>query len=213
MSALNYYQLAANVDVKQLYLEVLRQPNLWNRNPCRLSRRGPHHETQDMFLRYRDETKFRESRDWSKFADEHICIWNQTIDYLPSARKLIFDLMAVVRAEVLGGVFLYKLEPGKQIYPHIDLGWHPHFYDKFNICLASNEGTVFYYKGDGFSQRPGDVHWFRNEVAHWVKNEGTTDHVILTVCVRLDRGERAPWSPESWSIDENEQTTKEPPCQ
>lgn len=206
----NFTQVARGIDGLPLLGEVLRQPELWDKNPCRLSRRGPHHETQDMFLRYRDETKYRESGDWSGFADEHISIWNKTIDYLPSARRLIFDLMAAVQGEILGGVFLYKVEPGKQIYPHIDRGWHAEYYDKFNICLASNPQTAFFYEGDAMVQAAGDVHWFRNDVNHWVRNDGTTDHIVLTVCIGLDRGQRAPWSPTGWTFDSK---FKEPTCQ
>lgn len=199
----NFLQVAKTVEVMPLLLEVQRQPELWNKNPCRLSQRGPHHETQDMFLRYKDESKNIESKDWSDFANEHISIWNKTIDFLPSARKIIFDLMAYVRGEILGGVFLYKIEPGKQIYPHIDKGWHAGFYDKFNVCLASNPQTSFCYEGESMVQAAGDVHWFRNDVNHWVKNEGQTDHIVLTVCIGLDKGQRAPWSPEDWSFDQS----------
>lgn len=196
-----FTQLAAGVDVSALLAEILDQPLLWNRNPCRLSRKTPHYETQDMILRYRDETKFRESGDWSRFVDEHLPMWNKTVNFLPSAKKIIFDLFSFVKGEVLGGVFVYKLQPGTKIIPHVDRGWHPEFYDKFNVCLASNEQTAFYYDGQAMYQKPGDIHWFRNDIKHWVKNEGATDHIVMTVCARLDRGERAPWSPEGWHPD------------
>lgn len=198
-----FKQIASNIDITPLLLEVERQPFLWNKNPCRLSKHGPHHETQDMFLRYRDETPNRTSGDWSDFADEHIPVWNRTIDYLPSARKMISDLMGYLRGEILGGVFLYKIEPGKQIYPHIDRGWHAGYYDKFNICLASNCKTDFFYEDSFMKQSPGDIHWFRNDVMHWVRNEGDTDHIVLTVCIGFDKGLRAPWSPEGWHFDES----------
>lgn len=190
-----------HVNVKDLLDDVLRQPELWNKNPCRLSRRGPHYETQDMILRYRDETKFRESGDWSKFCDEHVAEWNKTIDYLPRAKILAMDLFSFLRGEVLGGVFLYKLQPGAIIHKHKDWGWHPEFYEKFNICLQSNEKTAFYYDDDKMVQEAGDIHWFRNDVDHWVMNNGDTDHIVMTVCMRFDRGTRCPWSPEGYSRD------------
>jgi quercetin dioxygenase-like cupin family protein len=197
----NFMQVASGVDVGPLLEQVLAQPELWNKNPCRLSKRGPHHETQDMILRYRDEAPFLESGDWSGFNDPHIAIWNKTSDYLPAARPLIFNLMAHVLGEVLCGVFLYKIEPGKRIYPHIDPGWHAAFTDKFNICLSSNPQTRFQYEDNAMVQTAGDVHWFRNDVMHEVLNEGDTDHIVLTVCVAIDRGQRAPWSPAGWSMD------------
>lgn len=197
-----YFSLVTRgIEVDALLCEIERQPDLWNKNPCRLSKRAPHHETQDMILRYRDETTFRESGQWSTFVDEHIPMWNKTIDYLPSAKNIIFEIFTAVRGEVLGGVFIYKLQPGTKIFPHVDRGWHPEFYDKFNVCLSSNPKTAFYYEDAAMIQEKGDIHWFRNDVKHWVRNDGDTDHIVMTVCARLDRGERAPWSPKGWHPD------------
>lgn len=196
-----HMRVAQGVPVMSLLAEVLAQPQLWNTNPCRLSKVGPHHETEDMVLRYRDETPFRESGDWSKFSDEHLSTWNRTIDYLPTALPLIFDLMRHVRGEVLGGVFLYRVRPQRQIYAHIDRGWHANYYDKFNVCLSSNPQTRFQYETDAMVQEAGDIHWFRNDVMHSVLNEGDTDHIVLTVCIAIDRGIRDPWSPPGWTMD------------
>jgi hypothetical protein len=194
---MNFKHILSGVDVDELLSQIQSQPELWNKNPCRLGKHGPHHETQDMFLRYKAETEHIERNDWHGFADAHFAIWNKTIDYLPAARPIIFDLMAHMEGEILGGVFLYKIEPGCQIYPHTDQGWHPEFYEKFNICLQSNPQTAFHYAEDAMVQEGGDVHWFRNDVKHWVVNEGKNTHIVLTVCMRLDNGERAPWSPDS----------------
>lgn len=198
---MNFMKIAEGVNVGPLMCELLCQPDLWNRNPCRLSKRGPHHETQDIFLRYRDETEHMKSGDWSKFSDPHIAEWYKASDYLPSARPIIFDLMRKFEAGMLGGVFVYKVEPGKQIYRHTDKGWHPDFYDKFNICLQSNPEAAFCYDTDRMVQKAGDVHWFRNDIDHWVVNEGKNDHIVMTVCMRLDNGYRVPFSPEGWTMD------------
>ena len=193
--------VACEVDTTPLMLNLLRRPDLWNKNPCRLSPLGPHHETQDIFLRYKDERPCIKSGDWSKFSDPHIPDWYESIDHLPEALPIIFDLMARVKGEMLGGVFLYKVSPGKRIYSHIDRGWHPDFYDKFNVCLQSNPQAAFVYPDEAMVQRKGDVHWFRNDIPHMVINNGPDDHVVLTVCIRLDRGARVPWSPAGWTID------------
>lgn len=202
-------KIASGIDTFPLLLEIHRHPELWNKNPCRLSEVGPHHETQDMFLRYKDEKENRESNDWKNFSAEHIPVWNKTIDFLPSAKPLIYDLMHRVKSDMLGGVFVYKIEPGKQIYPHIDKGWHPDFYEKFNICLQSNNQTRFFYENEAMIQQAGDVHVFKNDVTHWVKNEGSCDHIILTVCLKLDKGERVDWSPEGWTFDNSMKSLNE----
>jgi hypothetical protein len=152
-------------------------------------------------LRYKDERPCIETGDWSQFSDAHIPEWYESIDHLPSARPLIHGLMSLVQGEMLGGVFIYRLLPGKTIYGHVDKGWHPEFYDKFNICLKSNSQAAFCYDKERLVQKAGDVHWFRNDVSHNVVNEGVDDHIVMTVCIRLDRGRRVPWSPEGWSFD------------
>jgi hypothetical protein len=199
----NFLQIAHGVDVLPLLLEVQRQPELWNRNPCRLGKIAPHFETQDMILRYKDDRPGMENfNNWLEFSNEHIPDWYKVIDFLPSARRLIFDIMARVQGEMLGGVFLYKLEPGKKIYPHKDSGWHADSFDKFNVCLSSNERSAFCYdNGERMVQRPGDVHHFRNDACHWVINDGDTDHIVMTVCVKVDRGARIPFAATDWSFD------------
>lgn len=186
-----------------LLFEIKKQPELWNKNPCRLSKKGPHHETQDMFLRYKDEKENIESNDWSNFSNEHVPVWNKTIDFLPSARTLVFDLAGYLRSEMIGGVFIYKVEPGKQIYTHVDKGWHAEYFDKFNVCLQSNPQAAFVYENERMVQSQGDIHWFRNDVPHSVINEGECDHIVMTVCLRFDKGYRSEWSPEGWSLDQS----------
>jgi len=195
-------QIVSGADVIPLLLDIKRQPELWDKNPCRLSKKGPHHETQDIILRYKDETPNIASGDWSKFSDEHIPDWYASADRLPMARKMALDLMARVGGEMLGAVLIYKVSPGRQIYSHKDPGWHAGFYDKYNVCLQSNMQSAFVYEGESMVQRQGDIHWFRNDVKHAVINQGEDDHIVMTVCIRQDRGQRVPWSPKGWTLGE-----------
>lgn len=181
----NYLQIAAGLDVLPLVLEINQHPELWDRNDVRLSKAGPHSETHDMWLRYKDETPNKETGNYLDFGDPHDAVWYPAFYALPAARKLIFDLMARVQGERLGGVFIYSVPPGKKIYPHTDPGWHAAYYDKFNICLQSNPKAFFGYDGETMFQRPGDVHRFVNTVDHWVVNEGSDDHIIMCVCIRV----------------------------
>lgn len=185
----NFLQIARNVDVVPLMLEVQQKPHLWNRNDARLSPAGPHHETQDIWLRYNDEKSFKEAGDYSKFNDAHDPIWYPAYYELPSARKLVFDLMARVQGERLGAVLIYKVEPGKKILPHVDTGWHVDYYDKFNIALQSSRGALFGYPDakEAMQAFTGDCYWFRNDVLHEVQNVSPDDQVILTVCIRSHR--------------------------
>ena len=44
----NFLKIAQDVDVLPLLLEVQRQEFLWNKNPARLSKLGPHSESDDI---------------------------------------------------------------------------------------------------------------------------------------------------------------------
>lgn len=183
----NYLQIGSGVDVMPLVTELHRQPHLWNRNDVRLSKAGPHWQTDDIWLRYKDESENKKSGDYRNFSDPHDGVWYPAYYALPSARSMIFDLMRRVEGERIGGIFIYRVAPGKKIFPHIDTGWHVNYFDKFNICLQSNPQAAFVYDEDGEAmvQRPGDVHRFVNTRTHSVVNDGSDDHIVMTVCIRV----------------------------
>jgi hypothetical protein len=91
--------------------------------------------------------------------------------------------------ESLGGVLIYRIPPGKKIYSHVDSGWHVNYHDKFNIYLQADERTYFRYEnGEEIRACSGDVFHFINNVKHEVVNEGGQDHIVMTVCIHLDKG-------------------------
>jgi hypothetical protein len=181
-----YIHLLCGLDVAPLAFALARQPELWNRHPERLSTLGPHAQTDDIFLRYKDDRPNWKTDDWSDFSQPHDAIWYPAWYALPEAKPLVFELMHRFCGERLGGVFIYRVPAWHRIAPHVDTGWHPEFFDKFNVCIASNPKAEFKYKDDGFHQQAGDCHWFINTVEHSVVNDGDTDHLIMTVCMQLD---------------------------
>lgn len=186
---MNSLRLAQNVSVVNLMLELHRQPELWNRNPARLVAHGPHRETDDIWLRYKDETEHKKAGDYSHFADEHDAIWYPAYYALPACRPLIFNLMTAICGERLGGVLIYRIPPGKKIHPHVDSGWHVDYYDKFNVYLQADQRTAFVYEnGEEIRAVSGDVYHFVNNITHTVVNTGLQDHIVMTVCIRIDKG-------------------------
>lgn len=185
---MNFLKIANDVDVLPLMAELSNHPELWDRDVERLSVNGPHRETDDIWIRYRDKTEHVAKNNWSEFADIHIPIWYPSAADLPSAVRLALDLMAHTRGEMLGGVLLYRVPAGKQIYIHTDTGWHPEYFDKYNLALQSQSGCSFYYPETGESMEAvtGDLHWFRNTVPHGVKNESDQDQIILTFCIKAN---------------------------
>ena len=181
----HFLQMGSGLDVGPLALELQRQPELWNRNPIRLLPTGPHYETDDIWLRYKDEAENIASGNWSNFGDLHYPIWYPAYYALPSSRRFIFDLMTRVEGESLGGILIYRVPPGAKIHEHTDTGWHAETHDKFNITIASNPRAALVWPKDNevCVARPGDVHWFRNTVPHAVLNEGDTDHIVMVISI------------------------------
>jgi len=198
----NFKKISEKVDTNPLLERLLSHPFLWDKNPARLSKNSPHWDSHDIFLRGEDQTDFLSGKkQWKEHGKEHIPVWYESIDHLPQAVNLILGLSGQLGSEMIGGCYIYKVCPGHKIYPHIDKGWHPEYFDKFNICLQSNDKAAFVYEEDRLVQMPGDIHWFRNDKNHSVVNEGDCDHIIMIVCLRFDRGYRCPWNKDGWTID------------
>jgi len=186
----HFYKIAEGVDVAPLMSELVSQPELWDVDNERITSNMPHYQTHDIWLRYNDKRPFIEKGSFVGFNDPHIPIWYPAINALPSAKKLIFDLMAKVDGEMLGGVLLYNVPAGKEILIHTDTGWHAEYFEKFNINIQSQPGCEFYYPdaNEAMTSNTGDVYWFRNTVPHGVRNNSDKDQIILTACIKTFRG-------------------------
>lgn len=182
---MNFKLLQKGVPVANLLAELEAKPHLWDANPLRLFREGPHWQTHDIWLRYKDDTENKKTGDYSNFNDPHHPIWYPPFYELPATVPLLFGLMAAVQGEHLGGALIYSIPPGKEIFVHSDPGWHAHYHAKFNFALQSQSGCSFYYPdtGESMEAETGDLHWFRNTVPHGVKNNSDRDQIILTCTI------------------------------
>jgi hypothetical protein len=186
----NFLKIAQGVDVAPLALQLHQHPELWNVDTERLGPAGPHHDSDDIWVRYNDKTEWLKSGDWKTFNDEHDPVWYPAFYALPAVRKIVFDLARHVEAERIGGIFIWRVKPGHQIYPHKDFGWHVNYYDKFNICIQSAPGAAFVYEDERMEDRPGDVHRFVNTENHSVINQSDQDYIVMCVCLRVHDYER-----------------------
>lgn len=185
----NFLKIAEGVDTLPLVLALQRQPELFGRNGERQYAAGtPHAGMTDIWVRYNDRTSFDAAGSLAGINDEHDSVWYPEADFIPEARPIIFGLMARVQGERLGGVLITKLPPGAEIAPHIDLGWHAGYYDKYIVALQNLPGAVFGFPEGEFEARTGDVHWFRNSVPHYVKNSSKDERLAMIVCVRHSKG-------------------------
>ncbi len=185
----NFIQIAAGVDVIPLATELHAHPELWNVDAERLGENKPHRDSDDIWVRYNDKTEWLKHGNWQTFSDEHDSIWYPAFYELPSARKLIFDLMARVQGERLGGIFIWRVKPGHQIYPHKDWGWHVDYYTKFNICIQGKQGASFLWP-DSLEEvvaNTGDVHSFINTETHSIINNSDDDYIVMCVCIKTHK--------------------------
>ena len=182
----NFQQIASGANTTRLLLEIHQHPELWNRDPERLYPGSPHEHSDDIWIRANDKTTFLERGSFAGFSDEHDSIWYPAYYALPSARQLIFDLARNVEAERIGGIFIWRVKPGQEIHSHSDAGWHPEYYDKFNICLQAENGCAFIWEDDGevLYENAGEVTRFVNTTQHKVVNESSDDYIVMVVCLK-----------------------------
>lgn len=189
------------IDVSKIDFELYLNPQLWNADTERTRQRligdieSPHRECDDIWVRCNDKRPFIEAGSYAGFNDPHFSIWYDAYYQLPSLNPIIWNLMTAFKGENLGTILINRVSPGKRIYPHVDLGWHAGFYDKFNVIIKGNPGSYFGWPDDNelVNLNTGDVFHFRNDTMHEVVNNSNEDVIILVVCIRtLKFGYRTP---------------------
>ena len=180
------HKLNLRLDTQELKQALVDNPDLFGQYNQRGSAEGsPHREMTDIWIRYKDIKPHLESGDFSTFGDEHDSVWYSSSNLLP-VKRLLFQIMAEVDGERLGGVLITKLPPHGVIHPHIDGGWHAGYYDKYYVPIQSSKGDVFGFEDGDVIPSEGDVWWFNNSVVHWVKNETDNYRFSLIVCIKTE---------------------------
>lgn len=178
-------QLAENIPVAALLLDLYRQPALWNAHDARTAAEGPFAGTDDIHIRFRDPAELvsREA-----YAEPFRCVWYPAWQALPHLRPIVFGLMARVEAVELGGVMITRVPPGEQVKPHTDKGrFHAEFYNiKVYVPLMTNPAVVSTCADEVVVMRAGDAWSFPNDLVHSTVNDGDCDRVTLIVCMRVE---------------------------
>lgn len=185
----NFLKIAEGVDVMPLLAAIDARPELWDAHKERKESEGtPHSRMSDIWVRYNDKAKYK---DRESFNSEHVPVWYPAWHALPEMRRIIFDLMAAVDGEMLGGVLITRIPAGGGIAPHVDTGWHVEYYDKFYVSLQSEPGANFCCDHEDaievLNPKRGDVWRFDNRKNHWVENDSDQDRITLIVCIRTDK--------------------------
>lgn len=185
-----------DIDVSQVLKELQENPDLWDEHNVRKTAPGtPHLQMSDIWVRYNDDTKYREgTKPWSTFNDSHVPIWYRAWDKLPSLKPIVFNLMSLVKGEMIGGILITKIPPNMGIDKHTDDGWHVQQYDKFYLSIQSEAGAKFWCEENGKSEalepNPGEIWLFDNRKIHWVTNESSKDRITCIICIRTEEFER-----------------------
>jgi hypothetical protein len=177
---MNIELLPQQFDVSSVNAELSYHPELWDQHPWRTEHpRSPHREASDIWVRYNAIENLG-----PHFNDPHEAVWYPVAGLLPSAQKLAETVMEAVGGAKLGGVLITKIPAGKQVYPHVDQGWHALHYEKFAVQLAGNSEQSFCFDDACLSALPGELYQFNNQARHWVLNPTTQQRVTLICCIR-----------------------------
>jgi hypothetical protein len=180
-----FQQIAANIDVLPLVLELYRQPELWDQHTARTEGDSPHREVSDIWCRFRAWDQLSSP---AAYAEPFVPVMYPAWFALPHLRPLVFGLMARLEAVQLGAVLITRVPRGKQVYPHDDRGrWHPSFFNqKVYLPLASNDRCINTCGDETVVMKCGDVWLFDNLVEHATINDGETDRITLIVALRCE---------------------------
>jgi len=175
----NFVRLTTGANVNPLLIQLLRHPQLWDKEHI-AGKWKPHHpeiEVSEVLVRYPS---------MDDEVDEIQCAWTAASASLPAARDLAMSVMSHVRGEQLGRVVITKLPPGKVIYPHADtVGKYSQWYTRFHVPIQSEEGVIFACGEEKTTMFSGELYWFDHSKLHSIENRSKSDRINMIVDVRL----------------------------
>jgi hypothetical protein len=118
------------------------------------------------------------------FNESHVPEWYQVAKVLPAV-KACAQMLARKLGGILGFVLITRIPPGKQVYPHVDQGWHARTHEKFCVCLKAMKAQAFCFEGEELRSESGDIFMFQNQYPHWVRNESAEERISLIVCLDM----------------------------
>lgn len=177
---MNIKLLPHRFDVASLATQLAAHPEVWNEYRWRTEHsRSPHREVDDVWVRYNHIENIG-----PHFNDTHESVWYPVVEKIPAVKDLAMKVADIATADELGGVLITRIAAGKQVYPHIDRGWHADYYEKIGVQIAGHPEQAFCFDGEKLSANTGEAYWFRNDVSHWVTNDSDEDRITLIVCIR-----------------------------
>lgn len=177
----NFTLLANGLDVAPLLAEINANRSLWREETARQDYPGSAHKyTEAIFLRWCKGKSVEAAFHEIEAFDCH------AMDVFTSTHALIDQASARVGAWEVGRVLLVSLEPGAVIYPHSDEGVYADYYERFHICLQSEEGNAFLTetaadRGEYVHMKPGELWFFNHKAKHMLMNASKKPRIHLIV--------------------------------
>lgn len=169
-------------DVCAVQRELAEHPELWNEYKGRLIHpRSPHRHTDDIWLRFAEDNLHDKER---KVEGPHVSVWYPAADKLPHTKALALKMFELIGGQELGGILIIRIPPGKEIYAHVDAGWHAQQYEKFAVQISGHPKQAFAFEDGELAALPGESYWLDNSFPHWVENPTPKDWINMTVCYR-----------------------------
>jgi aspartyl/asparaginyl beta-hydroxylase (cupin superfamily) len=170
-------------DVSTMQAQLAAHAEVWDTIRHRTEHpQSPHREVSDIWVRYNPIENFH--GDMQQFNAEHTSQWYPVAEQLPEAVRIADLLMAELQGKFLGAVLITKIPPGKQVYAHVDQGWHARYFEKFAVTIKGDDEQAFFFENEYLVTHPGDLWWFDNSHPHWVSNNSDEDRITLIVCIR-----------------------------
>ncbi len=186
----HFERLSTGLPIQPLLEAIARKPELWRDITARQTTPGsPHKYTESIFLRWAKEQTIE-----ACFNDIEAVNY-PAIEALPEVLPIIADVMERVGGMALGRVLLTSLHPGGTISKHSDEGLVADTFERFHVCLQSDEGNSFSAsidQAETVRMRPGQLWWFNHKAEHWLSNHSTRPrlHLIMDIVAPRYRRER-----------------------
>lgn len=169
----NFKVLSINLDVSPIAEELERNEESWRFDVSRQKKIKVQRETEAVFLRAADRG------DASVATEEvHASKDSPLAPLFPNAMHFL-RTQAEIRNAELGRALFAKLEPGGQVYSHIDRGSYYACRDRYHLVISSADGSPMVCGDEEAVMREGELWWFDNKKPHEAFNRSSSPRIHL----------------------------------
>lgn len=179
MKTENFKLLGTDLPVGPLLEALAEQEHLYEDIPSNLRNTYPgsaHFDTQSILLRwcfpFNERTAFNDL-----VAVDYPAVWFLCKQVAPVLNALV----ALTDSQHVGRVMVNRLRAHGEIAPHIDEGAYSDFYQRFHVCLDSDDGNTFFCGGESVQMKPGEAWWFNHKREHFVLNQSARARTHLLI--------------------------------